>query len=597
MFAAARKLNTDIYNFLFRKYENLELINSLEKEIRDRQNAEKKLMLKNQQIEIIVEKRTAELQKVNSKLLSEIDDRIEAEKALRESEEKYRELANSLPQMVFETDVNGTITFANHNTFDFLGYSKKEFKNIINVSQIITTDNKAQMQALFSSMAGGKKLKGDDYLAQTKSGDTFPIEIHSTPIIRSNRFAGMRGIIIDLTEKKRVEEEQKQLETKLQRAQKMEVLGTMAGGVAHDLNNILSGIVSYPDLLLMQISPDNSFYKPIQIMRESGKKAAAIVQDLLTLTRRGLVLEKVLNINDVIHEYLESPEHEKLMSFHPKVNIILTLEDYLLNILGSRIHLTKTIMNLISNAAEAMPDGGIIRLGTKNQYLDYPLKGYDDIQEGDYAVLTISDNGTGIASEDIDRIFEPFFTKKMMGRSGTGLGMAVVWGAVKDHRGYIDVNSIEGRGTKFSLYFPVTRKKSEGMEKKDHISNYYGNGESVLLVDDVKEQRQIASDMLRQLGYRVHVVASGEEAVDYLRKKTVDILVLDMIMAPGMDGLDTYKAIKQLYPTQKAVIASGYSETARVKKAIRLGAGPYIKKPYTWIKLGQAVKTALKPKT
>lgn len=593
MFLAAKRLNREIYQFLLVKHENIGLISNLEKEIQERQIAEKELMRKNQQIESIVEERTAELRQVNSKLHIEIDDRIEAEKALRESEEKYRELANSLPQIVFETDVRGTITFANRNTLELLGYSKDDFDRGLSVFQILATGGDNQKYEELHSLVRSENMASYEYLACTKDGRTFPIELHSTPVMQSNRAVGMRGIIIDLTEKKRVEEEQKELEAQLQRAQKMEVLGTMAGGVAHDLNNILSGIVSYPDLLLMKIPSDSSLRKPIQTMQESGKKAAAIVQDLLTLTRRGVVVEEVVNLNDVIREYLDSPEYEKLMSFHPNIQVETSLETELLDIVGSRVHLVKAAMNLISNAAEAMPSGGVIEIATTNRYLDQPVRGYDDIEEGDYVVMTVLDNGMGIAPTDIDRIFEPFFTKKNMGRSGTGLGMAVVWGAVKDHKGYIDVSSMEGQGSVFSLYFPVTRKQRSVIEKQDSISSYIGNGESILLVDDIQEQRQIASDMLLQLGYQVTVVSSGEDAIDYLQENRVDVVVLDMIMDPGMDGLDTFKKILEIHPTQKAVIASGFSETDRIKDAIRLGAGPYIKKPYTWIKFGQAIKTAL----
>ena len=593
MCLANRGINREINDFLTVKYENIDLIDNLEREIKERQIAEKELLLKNQQIESIVEARTAELRQVNEKLRNEIEDRIEAEKALRESEFKYRELANSLPQIVFETDAQGLITFANRNTYELLGYSENEFQNGLSAFQILTAEQGSLAHDRLQDVLGGQRLDGEEYVVHTKEGSTFPVSIHATPVEHNEKCIGMRGIIIDLTDQKRTQEEQKKLQAQLQRAQKMEILGIMAGGVAHDLNNILSGIVSYPDLLLMQIPADSALRKPILVMQESGKKAAAVVQDLLTLTRRGVVVEEVLNINDIISAYLESPEHEKLMSFHPSVWVDTSLKNNLLNISGSRVHLIKTIMNLVSNAAEAMPDGGMIQISTVNRYLDQPVKGYDDIEEGDYVVLSVTDNGIGIAPNEIDQIFEPFFTKKVMGRSGTGLGMAVVWGTVKDHKGYIDVASIENEGSQFSLYFPVTRLKQVSVNRSDPIDSYYGQGESILLVDDVKEQCQIGSDMLSQLGYLVTTVSSGEDAIAYLRNQSVDLVVLDMIMAPGMDGLDTYREIIKLHPTQRAIIASGFSETNRVKEAIALGAGPYIKKPYTWIKLGQAVKTAL----
>ena len=263
-------------------------------------------------------------------------------------------------------------------------------------------------------------------------------------------------------------------------------------------------------------------------------------------------------------------------------------------------------MNLVSNAAEAMPEGGKLTVSTKVRYIDRLIRDYDHIKDGDYVILTISDTGSGISPDDIGKIFEPFYTKKKMGRSGTGLGMAVVWGTVKDHNGHIDVQSTEGKarpprlsardggqGTTFTLYFPVTRESLPEDKASLPIESYSGKGESVLIVDDVEEQRQIASGMLIELGYSVVSVSSGEEAVEYLKANKVDLLVLDMIMDPGMDGLETYKKILELHPGQKAIIASGFSETDRVKELESLGAGTYIRKPFLLEKIGLAVKEEL----
>jgi CheY-like chemotaxis protein len=269
------------------------------------------------------------------------------------------------------------------------------------------------------------------------------------------------------------------------------------------------------------------------------------------------------------------------------------LEADLLNIMGSPVHLTKTVMNLISNAVEAILDGGKVTLSTRNQYIDKPVRGYDEVKEGDYIVLSMADDGIGISPEDMERIFEPFYTKKVMGRSGTGLGMAVIWGTVKDHNGYIDVQSKEEKGTSFTLYFPVTRKK----RTKDElipIEEYMGKGESVLVVDDVEEQREIATGMLKKLGYSVTSVSSGEEAAEYMKNNSADLILLDMIMDPGINGRETYKRIIQFHPNQKAVIASGFSETVDVKAAQELGSGQYIKKPYTLEKIGIAARDELK---
>jgi signal transduction histidine kinase len=388
-------------------------------------------------------------------------------------------------------------------------------------------------------------------------------------------------------------EEKKRLEEELHRAMKMEAIGAMAGGVAHDLNNILSGLVSYPDLLLMDLPESSPLRKPILKIQKSGEKAAAIVQDMLTLARRNVNVTEVVNLNSILQEYLKSPEHQRTLSYNPAVNLTTDLEPNLLNMVGSDVHLSKTLMNLVSNAMEAMPDGGEIRITTRNEYVDIPIAGYDTVNEGDYIVLTVSDNGIGIEPEDREKIFEPFYTKKIMGRSGTGLGMAVVWGAIKDHNGYIDLRSEVNVGTSFTLYFPVTRKELLEHEADSVLERYAGKGETVLVVDDIAEQRNIAAGMLTRLGYQVATVSSGEKAVAHIQAHPVDILVLDMIMTPGIDGLETYRRILEVRPDQRAIVASGFSETARVRKVQEMGAGAYVKKPYLMKNIGPAIRRAL----
>lgn len=228
--------------------------------------------------------------------------------------------------------------------------------------------------------------------------------------------------------------------------------------------------------------------------------------------------------------------------------------------------------------------------------MDRPLHGFETVPEGEYVLLRAADTGIGIPVQDLERIFEPFYTKKEMGRSGTGLGMAVVWGTVKDHSGHIDARSTQGQGTIFDLYFPITRQDVEKEAEQLPVDRYMGNGESVLVVDDIKEQRDLAAFMLQRLGYRVDTVASGEEAVLYVRKTPVDILVLDMILESEMDGLETYRQILAISPSQKTIIASGFSESERVLEAQRLGAGRYIKKPYRMEQIGMALREQLAEK-
>ena len=516
-----------------------------------------------------------------------------AEKALKESEGRLKKAQSVAKLGNWEYDISTGKIWGSEQAFRIYGIERTSPYLPLDRVEACIPDAPRVGQALVDLIQENKKYDLEFEVRHEVSGQTILIHSIAELVYENGMPVKVLGVIQDVTEQKKAEKERKDLEDQLQRAQKMEAIGTLAGGVAHDLNNILGGLVSYPELLLMQMPEDSPLRKPILIIQKSGEKAAAVVQDLLTLARRGVVITEVVNLNDVIFEYLKSPEHEKLQSYHPGVHIETHLEKDVLNILGSSTHLSKTVMNLISNGAEAMPEGGKLTVSMENRYIDRPIRGYDSVMEGDYVVLTISDTGTGISPEDIEKIFEPFYTKKKMGRSGTGLGMAVVWGTVKDHNGYIDVQSTEGKGTTFALYFPVTRKKLSEDKTSLSVEVYSGNGESILIVDDVEEQRQIASGMLQELGYLVVSVSSGEEAVEYLKTNKADLLVLDMIMGPGIDGLDTYKKIIETHPGQKAIIASGFSETDRVKKVQGLGAGAYIKKPFLLEKIGLAVKKEL----
>lgn len=397
----------------------------------------------------------------------------------------------------------------------------------------------------------------------------------------------------DLTQRKQAEEALRKSEEKLARSKKMESLGLLAGGVAHDLNNVLAGIASYPQLILMGLPEDSKLRKPIETMQESGKRAVAVVQDLLTVARGVAITKQPLNLNDLVVGYLHSPEFNKLKKFHPAVTVKTNLDSNILNISGYHVHIGKVVMNLVSNASEAVQGSGNVTISTFNCYVDRPLKRYDDVNIGEYVVLSVSDDGPGISTGDLERIFEPFFTKKVMGRSGTGLGLAVVWNIVQDHNGYIDVTSDEN-STTFDLYFPITRHEISDKALSIPIEDYKGNQETILVVDDVETQREILCNMLDTLGYKTEAVSSGEEAVQYLKENTVDLIVLDMIMDPGINGCETYKRVIEIHPKQKAIIASGFAETDEVKEAQKLGAGQYIKKPVTLEEIGLAVKEELK---
>jgi signal transduction histidine kinase len=459
--------------------------------------------------------------------------------------------------------------------------------------QVIHPEDHDKTIELSMQVLQGVYIDGSEFLVQRKDGSTFRAFINTNPTIKNDKAIGLRGYIFDLTEQKMAEQALRASEEKLARSKKMESLGLLAGGVAHDLNNVLSGIVSYPELILMDLPEDSKLRKPIETIQESGHRAAAIVQDLLTVARGVATTKEPLNLNDLIGDYLNSPEFKKLEQFSPTATVKTNLDTDLFNISGSHIHIRKVIMNLVSNASEAIEGSGNVTISTINHYIDRPLRGYDDVSIGEYVVLAVSDDGSGIPSDDLERIFEPFYTKKVMGRSGTGLGLAVVWNVVQDHKGYIDVTTDE-KGTTFELYFPITREEMSDKDLSIPIKDYKGGGETVLVVDDVETQREISCKMLDTLGYKTKAVSSGEEAVEYLKEHTIDLILLDMIMDPGMNGRETYEQIIKIHPNQKAIIASGFAETDDVKETQKLGAGQYIKKPLTLEKIGIAVRDELK---
>jgi PAS domain S-box-containing protein len=449
------------------------------------------------------------------------------------------------------------------------------------------------MEELFPSELAAA-MTVDDWGVVSK-GETLTVEEtlnhrnYSTvkfPIMLDQRTL-LAGFTTDITD-------QRKLEESLRRAEKMEALGHLAGGVAHDLNNVLGVTMAYAEMMKEKTEPGTPLRKYADGIFTSAEKAAAIIQDLLTMARRGVTVSEVVDLNQMVSNVLKSAEYALLRDSHPPVDFTANLSREPMPISGSQVHLEKTALNLISNAAESISGRGEVTIRTERQYLDKPIHGYDEVREGEYAVLTVKDTGGGIKPEDLNRIFEPFFTKKKMGRSGTGLGLAIVWGTVKDHEGYIDVASEPGGGTAFTLYFPVTKgTMAEAGVTKIPLERYLGHGESILVVDDVAGQREIAEEILTQLGYAVRTASSGEEAIEYVKRQGADIVILDMIMDPGIDGLDTYRAILKIHPRQKAIIVSGFSETDRVKEAIRLGAGAYVRKPYSKEKIGVAVQREL----
>jgi len=513
-----------------------------------------------------------------------------AQDDLRESERKYRSLVDAIPDGLIMVDSELKVIYANLVTCDIGGYTLDEMLKLDIPSVIVEKD-----RGLFFAQVNARKEKAlgkYEMAVRRKDGQIRNLLVSAAPVLDSNGgVIGSMGVLRDITDQKKAEKDKQELQERLARAQRMESLGMLASGVAHDLNNILGPLAAYPDIIRTLIAADSPALKHLDKIESSAKKAAEAVQDLLMMARRDRYEMTTLDLNSIVNDYLESPEFIQLRNKHEAISAEINLADDRLKVMGSPLHLTKLVANLVINAFDAMTTYGILRISTRLSYVDKLLGGFDSIEKGKYAILTVSDTGIGIEPHDLKRIFEPFYSKKQLGRSGSGLGLSIVYGIVKDHNGYIDVASSVNGGTEFIVYLPLLEEDLTGGESKQVDIR---GCERILVVDDLEEQRELASIILGSLGYNVSVAASGEESIELLRKGDFDVVVLDMIMEGGMDGLDTYLEILKFKPDLKVIIASGYSESDRVIEAEKRGVRAYLKKPYTMQQLGKTIRNVIK---
>jgi PAS domain S-box-containing protein len=538
------------------------------------------------------------LEKQSVQLIREMEERRRIEEALRKSEEKHRLMAENIQDVIWSLDMTLAFTYINPAVEKMLGWSAEEFMQF-SLKRFLTSESVGKvMNAITEELLYGEKT--EDFSRHVtleleqykKTGETIQTEVSASFLMDNHgRPCGILGVTRDISERVQALKEREELKEQLERSKKMEAMGMLAGGVAHDLNNILSGIMTYPEIIMMKLPDDSPLIKPLQTIQRSGQRAAAVVNDLLAIARGVASSREITNLNHLVSDYLASPEHLDLLARHPHGHVDIRLGEGLRNISCSRIHIGKALMNLMANAMEALGQSGIVTVNTENRIVDRPIQGYDTVNPGEYTLLSVSDTGSGISPDDLDRIFEPFYTKKEIGRSGTGLGLAIVWNTVQEHQGYITVTS-GCNGTRFDLYFPSTHANIIPEESSTPIDAFMGNGETILVVDDDPIQREIASAMLSFLRYHVITVDSGEAAVAHVKDASVDLMLLDMMM-PGMNGRETYEAVSRIRPGQKAVIASGFSGTDDVNEAQRMGAGVLVNKPYTIEKLGHAVMSAL----
>lgn len=570
---------------LFGKDEINELGEILAEMAEKIKNREKRLQEAHDEMGERVLERTRELAQANESLLTEARERKEAEEEALLAREHYHRLFDATTDGVLVLDEHLDVVDMNRAAASLLG--PRESRAGTGFGALLGEDCGFILDALRDCLQGETSFLGE---AKARRGDDsyFPAEVKAVPFTADSG----RSLLVtvkDVTQRKAAEEDRKNLELRLARSEKMEALGLLAGGVAHDLNNVLSPVVAYPDLLLMDLKEEDKARRMVERIQAGALKASAIVQDLLALARRGVTVREPVYLNGLVKEYQIAFENNQL-ALKKSIRLVLSLEDGLLPISGSPVHLYKVILNIAQNAVEASGDHSLITIKTENRHLDHPRGG---LKSGDYTVLTISDEGCGIAPEHLTHIFEPFYSRKAMGHSGTGLGMAVVWGAVQDHEGHIEVVSELGKGTTFTVHFPALDAITEGaaVEKSGELP--MGKGELILVVDDMDSQRELAVSILVKLGYSAVAVDGGREALNWLSTNNPDLVVLDMIMGPEMDGLDTFREAKKLRPTLKAIICSGFAESGRVKKTQELGAGKYIRKPFTMELLARVVREEL----
>ncbi|MCH7689756.1 MAG: response regulator [candidate division Zixibacteria bacterium] len=448
---------------------------------------------------------------------------------------------------------------------------------------------KSVIPAVFKNGIWRGRLELKDF----KTGE--PILCEASVFITKDNITGnplyLSTIMRDIRHEVEEERKKEELQIQLEKAERMKSLGLLAGGVAHDLNNVLGPLVGYPELIMRKLPKDSPVRKQLKRIERAARDAASVVQDLLTMARRGRYELVATDSNEMIREYLDSPGFEDLARRHPKITIKTEFDPDLSRIRGSSPHLSKVIMNLIVNAMDAMGEEGELTIRTFTLQTDGMQMGTKTIAAGAYVVISVKDTGCGIRPEDMSKIFEPYFSnKEMQGRSGSGLGLSVVYAIVKDHQGYYDIQSELGKGTEFKLFFPAT---NEAMPELPSETDVVGGTETILVVDDVESQRLLLADSLSALGYKVITAKDGRDAINYVRSQPVDLVMLDMILEQELDGLDSYRAMLEHKPVQKAIIVSGFSANERVAEALDLGVGKYIKKPFDLATLAGVVREEL----
>jgi len=523
----------------------------------------------------------------------DITERKKAETELRKSEEKYRTILENIEDGYYEVDLKGNFTFFTDFVCRISGYAREEVPGV-NYRQYTDAENAAKLGRLFKDLYNtGKPTKALDLEIIRKDGITRSLEI-SVSLIKddSEQPEGFCGIIRDISERKQAEEQKTRLEAQLQQAQKMEAIGTLAGGVAHDFNNILQAINGYTQLLLMSKSPEDPDYHKLTQLLQSGDRAAKLIDQLLTFSRKIEGACRLLSLNQEIHLV------EKLLkqTLPRMIDQQMDLQDALWLINADPVRIEQILLNLGSNAADAMPEGGTLTIQTRNVTLDDNSREVAEAEAGCYVRLTVSDRGCGMDPNTVKHIFDPFFTTKAMGK-GTGLGMASVYGIVKSHNGHIICESQPNQGTTFRIYLPAFPDADPRIAPPKETKRPEGGTETILLVDDELPVREAAAEILGHFGYRVWCAADGETALDIFSREAarIHLVILDLSM-PGMGGNQCLKEILKRDPAARIIISSGYAANGPARETLKSGACEFIGKPYQASDIAAKVRQVLDEK-
>jgi PAS domain S-box-containing protein len=538
-------------------------------DITERRRMEEELQKAHDQLELEVAERTAELKTANEKLSGEIEERERAAEALRLSKLRYQTLFESAPVGIWHAAPDGSGDIVNEGLLKIAGMTQETVRGEGWASGLHPED-KERVYREWSAFVQGKGPYESTYRFRHPDGAVRHVLGQAVPEIGlEGEILGFIGTLTDITE-------QKHLETKLQEAQKMEAVGTLAGGIAHDFNNLLQAILGYADLLRLRKGKDEPRSRELQEIISASKRGAELTQQLLTFSRR---VESKLRPTD-LNLGIENTRKIFARTLPKMIEIDLLLSDNLSFVNADPGQMEQILMNLAVNAKDAMPDGGKLTIKTGNVILDEEYcRTHPEAIPGEYVLLEVSDTGHGMAEETLKHIFDPFFTTKGLAE-GTGLGLAMVYGIVKSHNGYITCTSDFGTGTTFKIYLPAVEQeeKPEMVVEKDLCR---GGTETILLVDDEGFVRDVARQILTEFGYTVIVANDGESALQLYEQERgrVDLVILDLIM-PGIGGRKCLEKLLKINPKAKIVVASGFSTIEPIKETVEAGAKGFIGKPY-----------------